>query len=192
MAFKLGRNVLFVCLEDTSFKMSLKSIGRRFAHFLLPIRKAQIRFVKEFSETVDECTILEIGCGGNKDFIKYFETRNDVVQSDIKRFPGCEVLDVTELNLKEQYDVILAINVLEHIFNYRLAISNMFNALHPGGHLVLSVPFFYPFHDLPNDYWRFTPFSLEKELNVFHHVRITQSGLKWAPHSIHAIATKQE
>lgn len=172
--------------------MSLKGIGKRFAHFLLPIRKAQIRFVKDFSENIDDCKILEIGCGGKKDFIRFFEAHNDVAQSDVRKFPGCEVLDVIDLNLKEEYDVILAISVLEHVYDFRRAISNMYNALRPGGHLVLSVPFFYPLHDLPGDYWRFTPMSLEKELNAFQDVKITQSGLNFAPHSIHAIATKQD
>jgi len=170
--------------------MSMKNIGRCLVHLLLPIRRAQLKFVSEFSKGISECKILEIGCGGKKDFIEFFETHNDTVQSDAKPYPGCEVLDVTELDCKNQYDVIIAINVLEHVYDYRRAITNIHDALRPNGYLVLSVPFFYPLHDLPDDYWRFTCESLRRELSMFGTVTITQSGFRWAPHSIHIIAAK--
>ena len=170
--------------------MSVKSVGKQIVHLLLPIRKAQVRLVREFSRDVVESRVLEIGCGGKKDFIMFFENQNEVVQTDLEPYHGCTVLDVTKLNVAEEYDVILAINVLEHIYDYRVAISNMYRALKPGGQLVLSMPFFYPLHDLPNDYWRFTASSLKRELAMFEHIVISQSGMRWAPHSIHAIATK--
>ncbi|MFW9789105.1 MAG: class I SAM-dependent methyltransferase [Candidatus Thorarchaeota archaeon] len=170
--------------------MSKRSIGRGIAHFLLPIRKAQVRFVREFSRDVAGCKILEVGCGGKKDFIKFFELQNDVIQTDLEQHPGCEVLDVTKMSVEEEYDIILAINVIEHVYDYGLAILNMHRALKPGGRLVLSTPFFYPLHDLPDDYWRFTTSCLNKILGLFDKVEISQSGMKWAPHSVHAIATK--
>ena len=44
----------------------------------------------------------------------------------------------------------------------------MSRLLKPGGHLVLSVPFLYPVHESPHDYWRLTPHGLESSLRSTH------------------------
>ena len=36
--------------------------------------------------------------------------------------------------------------------------------LRSGGQLILEMPLFYPLHDIPNDYSRWTPFGLERQL----------------------------
>jgi SAM-dependent methyltransferase len=49
--------------------------------------------------------------------------------------------DILNTKLKEKFDVITCISVLEHIENPSIAISNMFKLLKPGGHIFLSFPY---------------------------------------------------
>lgn len=61
------------------------------------------------------------------------------------------------------YDHVLLINVLEHIFNYRQLLAEAVRVVKPGGTVVIVVPFLFPIHPSPNDYWRFTAETLRKE-----------------------------
>ncbi|QTA93888.1 class I SAM-dependent methyltransferase [Desulfonema magnum] len=49
--------------------------------------------------------------------------------------------DITSTRIKEKFDFISCISVLEHIENYNDAIKNMFSLLTPGGHLALTFPY---------------------------------------------------
>lgn len=65
---------------------------------------------------------------------------------------------------KESYDNVLAINVLEHIYNYKNFIAESYRILKKEGKIIIAVPFLYQVHPCPKDFWRFTHFSLEKIL----------------------------
>ena len=49
--------------------------------------------------------------------------------------------DIIETRLKNRYDLITCVSVLEHIENHKSAFQSMFNLLNPGGHLVLTHPY---------------------------------------------------
>jgi SAM-dependent methyltransferase len=51
-----------------------------------------------------------------------------------------EVRDVTGLDIESEYDLVLCVDLLEHIANDDEALSNMHAALKPGGRLILHVP----------------------------------------------------
>ncbi len=55
------------------------------------------------------------------------------------------------------FDTILATEVFEHLPRPRLAIEECARVLRPGGKLLFTVPFSQPLHELPGDYYRFTP-----------------------------------
>ena len=61
------------------------------------------------------------------------------------------------------YDHVLLINVLEHVYHYRQLLDEASRVIHPGGTAVIVVPFFFPIHPSPHDYWRFTAETLRKE-----------------------------
>ncbi len=62
----------------------------------------------------------------------------------------------------EQYDGVLCINVLEHIFNYQNVINETRRILKPGGRAIFAVPFLIQVHPSPHDHWRFTAETLER------------------------------
>ncbi len=59
-------------------------------------------------------------------------------------------------------DTLLSTEVLEHVPKPRALVTEMARVLKPGGKLLLTVPFIQPLHELPSDYFRFTPSSLRE------------------------------
>ena len=57
-------------------------------------------------------------------------------------------------------DTVLSTEVLEHLPDPRRCILEMARVLKPGGRLLLTVPFQQPLHELPWDFYRFTPSAL--------------------------------
>ncbi len=64
----------------------------------------------------------------------------------------------------ETFDGVLLINVLEHIFNYRQLLAESARVLKPDGMVVVVVPFLFPVHPSPKDFWRFTDEALKNML----------------------------
>ncbi len=106
---------------------------------------------KEAGSTV-KSEFLEIGCGTG-DFIHQIleNERLAITGSEIylkglvyarKNLPGVEFiqLDVTRGIIDEQFDIIVAFDVLEHIENDNSAISNVYGMLRPDGVFIASVP----------------------------------------------------
>jgi SAM-dependent methyltransferase len=53
---------------------------------------------------------------------------------------SCEVLDLTELKEAESFNLILSVDVMEHIKEDELVFRNFCRALKPGGSLLISTP----------------------------------------------------
>lgn len=106
-----------------------------------------------------ELRTLEIGSYGNPDYGKYFPNK---VGIDVKNGKGVDIVaSVYELPFNaEEFDVILCMSVLEHLEGPAKAILEMKRVLKVGGSIIISVPFMFPIHDAPGDYWRFTKYGL--------------------------------
>lgn len=77
-----------------------------------------------------------------------------------------------------RFDSVLAMNVLEHIYNYNNFLSEVYRVLKPGGSLIGYVPFLIPFHADPNDYFRCTHQAWERIFrdNKFSEINIEIIG----------------
>ena len=64
----------------------------------------------------------------------------------------------------EAFDFALVMNTLEHIYNYQNFMVNVSRSLKKGGRLEGCVPFLYPFHKDPDDFFRYTDAALRKIL----------------------------
>ncbi len=49
--------------------------------------------------------------------------------------------DITRCTVKERFDLVTCISVLEHIPNHQAAVQTMLNLLNPGGHLIMTFPY---------------------------------------------------
>lgn len=103
---------------------------------------------------------LEIGAYGNPSYARFFPNRTGI---DIKSGPGVDVVaSVYALPFSDgEFDTVLCISVLEHLEEPGRAIAEIKRVLKSGGHAIVSVPFLFPIHDAPGDYWRFTKFGLQ-------------------------------
>ncbi len=60
----------------------------------------------------------------------------------------------------ESFDTVLATEVLEHVLSPGTVVQEMARVLKPEGRLLVTVPFLQPLHEMPWDYYRYTPFAL--------------------------------
>jgi len=82
---------------------------------------------------------------------------------------GLPVLDGT-------IDGILCEMVLEHVPNPLAAVEEFYRVLRPGGRLYVAVPFLWPYHASPHDYWRWTSSGVERVLGRFEKIDAGVSG----------------
>jgi len=66
------------------------------------------------------------------------------------------------LEYKDQFDLVLSFDTLEHIPDPFLFCENLLYITKPGGFIYLATVFSYVFHPSPDDYFRFTPDGLKQ------------------------------
>jgi SAM-dependent methyltransferase len=88
----------------------------------------------------------------------------DIVSTDLEAKPGVLALDVQEpFPLPDaDFDVVLAFNLFEHVYDYHRAPAEVARVLKPGGRFIMCVPFMYEFHADPHDYFRYTAPALRR------------------------------
>jgi SAM-dependent methyltransferase len=74
--------------------------------------------------------------------------------------------------ISERFDQIICMEVLEHVPNYELALSNIYKLLNENGVFVASTPWIIPLHDQPYDFHRFTWFEVKRILQKNNFVEI--------------------
>ncbi len=91
----------------------------------------------------------------------------EYVGVDIASGPGvdivCPVEDIFDKFQPESFDVVVSTEMLEHVRDWRLAISNIKRLCKPGGIILLttrSQGFIYHAH--PYDFWRYQPEDMKK------------------------------
>lgn len=111
--------------------------------------------------------LLDLGCGKAPLYILYKELVTEVVCADWGNSPhvNSHVDDFFDLNMKfpydsDQFDTIILSDVLEHIRYPERTLSEAYRVLKMNGHLFLNVPFYYPIHEGPFDFFRYTEFAL--------------------------------
>ncbi len=163
---------------------------------IIGIRRFQYAELKKFSRNIRDKTILELGSGkkvsGKHKYSakKYFHDSNRFVMTDINKEFGHKIFDITKDSEKNKYDIILCLNVLEHLMDYEKAVENLRSSLKKGGEVFVAVPFLYPLHDEPCDFLRYTEHALKKMFSKFSNVKIRHYGLRKLPFSYVIVARK--
>lgn len=110
-------------------------------------------------------TVLEVGSlvGGANDVRPLVAGRSPAgyIGIDVIAGPGVDrigtVEHLTDAAGREVADMVVCAEVMEHVRDWRAAISEMKDALKPEGRLLITTRSpGYPFHVSPFDYWRYT------------------------------------
>jgi 2-polyprenyl-3-methyl-5-hydroxy-6-metoxy-1,4-benzoquinol methylase len=121
-------------------------------HRISLVRSKQTReLVKLILDFKTEGQLLEIGCGDGKLLSKLRKTfkvmaidiSSAAIRKARKRLPGernLKVLDIEKEDLEGQHDVIICLNVLEHLKNPEAAILKIRESLKNDGVFIFSVP----------------------------------------------------
>jgi len=72
-------------------------------------------------------------------------------------------------------DCVIATEILEHCSFPDIIIKEICRVLKPQGKLVFTTPFLWPLHEIPDDAFRYTPFTPERLLMAVLLIKI----LKW-------------
>jgi len=73
------------------------------------------------------------------------------------------LIDGTDTKLPAgSFDTLLSTQVLEHVYDTKAFVRECHRLLAPGGKAILTVPFLWQTHAEPNDFYRFTRYSLRK------------------------------
>ena len=140
---------------------------------------------------INECTkikvnglSLEFGAidRKNKTFSNFIRGQSKFEYSNIKPNKKLNIFysDLTKkLKIKSnKYNNILLFNVLEHLPEYRITLSQINRILKKKGKIIGSTPFIYQIHGAPKDYFRFTKefFEFELKKQKFNNIKIQYLG----------------
>lgn len=126
--------------------------------------------------------VMEIGCGSlnrRGQFKLPVSKLDQWITVDVQKAVRPALLaDVECLPVKsENFDVVIAIEMLEYVINPTVALKEMNRILKPGGIVIVSTPFMHRM-DTSSDRWRFTQAGLQDLLvgAGFRIEKVTQQG----------------
>ena len=127
--------------------------------------------------------VLDIGCG-HKPYRDLFPgTKYVGMDWTTKDSSPDFVGDALRLPVKDRsIDVVFATQVIEHVRKPELMIRECRRVLRSEGALILTGPFYWPLHEEPHDYFRFTKYGFSELLSCsgFSEWQIREDGGDWA------------
>jgi len=125
--------------------------------------------------------ILDLGGSQKSGYHELFNHDNQITTANLDDSYGCDLIFDIEQKFPlsdNEFDCCVALNVLEHIFNFHNVFQEAGRVLKPNGKFVLAVPFMHQIHGSPDDYFRYTKSALIKllEQNNFSEIEIKELG----------------
>jgi len=138
-----------------------------------------LEFIRSFANNLSKTTtVVDLGCG-TKPYQPLFSHCAQYVGTDITK-TGTRA-DIICPNWKldipdHSFDCAISTFVLEHTLHVKESLKEMRRVVKPGGTLCLIVPFVFPEHESPHDYWRFTRYAMKELCAEMHIETIQPSG----------------
>lgn len=123
--------------------------------------------------------VLDFGCA-EAPYRHLFPAGVEYVGADLAGNGRAELLltdDGTIPTEEARFDLVLSTQVLEHVGDPRLYVSECCRVLKPGGNLVLTTHGLMHYHPDPVDYWRWTSAGLARLLSSVGFAEIELSGI---------------
>ncbi|UAY53120.1 class I SAM-dependent methyltransferase [Ferruginibacter albus] len=147
-------------------------------------RKGLLKKITQYSSHMTG-DVLDFGCG-TKPYQSLFTKADSYVGVDFENEGHSHKNEQIEYYYdgktlpfnKDTFDSIFSSEVFEHVFNLDEMMLELNRVLKPGGKILITCPFVWPEHEIPNDYARYTQFALKSkfEKNGFDIVVIDKSG----------------
>ncbi|MDP1726208.1 MAG: class I SAM-dependent methyltransferase [Bacteroidota bacterium] len=130
--------------------------------------------------------ILDIGCG-NKPY-------KDIFAHTIEAYIGCDIIqssnncvdvlcEATKIPLPDNsFETVFSTQTIEHVGDFQDMVNEAYRLCKPSGHFIVSGPMYWPLHEEPYDFHRFTKHGFAHSLQKagFTVVEINPNGGKWA------------
>jgi len=130
--------------------------------------------------------LLDIGCG-NKPY-------NNIVTPYINEYIGCDIVQSSDNQVNilcpanniplddRSFDTVISTQTIEHVEDHQGLVNEAYRLLNTGGVFILSGPLYWPLHEEPFDFFRFTRhgFKYILEKAGFEVVSIDSNGGKWS------------
>ena len=115
------------------------------------------RYARELIESHSDGLVLDCGSGLRSEYLI------NVINYEIVAYLSTDIIGVAEeLPFADNtFDVVLSLNVLEHVRNPFKAASELIRVLKPNANLYCVVPFLQPLHGYPNHYYNMTAAGLK-------------------------------
>lgn len=106
--------------------------------------------------------ILNLGSGTRR-------LHKEIINIDVYPFENVDIVaDIKNIPIRDgACDMVICDSVLEHVGEVGIAIQEITRVIKKGGYLYVTVPFIYPFHASPNDYYRWTQNGIKKIFQGF-------------------------
>jgi SAM-dependent methyltransferase len=167
----------------------MKSIAKRIYHLLPPAPSTNFLYRKikpnPYELLPPRPVIFDIGSKEAKGVYAFGSPPPDAkfVSVDIEPGPGVDlVADAHDLHMvpSDSVDLVTTISVLEHVRYPQRVMSEIFRVLKPGGIVYVNVPFIFPYHSDPDDFYRFSYRGIDILCEAFERI---DSGFNRGPAS---------
>ena len=111
--------------------------------------------------------VAELGSGNRR-------LTPNIINIDLFPFPNVDIIaDITKTSLGDNsIDYLVIDAVLEHVPEPHKVVEEIFRIVRPGGAVYCLVPFVYPYHGYPHNYFNFSKDALEFLFRNFSHCSV--------------------
>ncbi len=154
-------------------------------HYYLHYQSYHQELFKAFSQFATG-KLLDIGCG-NKPYAALLEPK-------ITAYTGCDIIQSSDNRVDilcpanqipvpdQSFDTVISTQTIEHVEDHQGLVNEAFRALKKNGYFIVSGPLYWPLHEEPYDFFRFTKYGFTYVLEKagFSVVAINANGGKWS------------